>query len=113
MHELLKYLRKSFDNRRGKRKEDICEQILGLNGKVNEFATFFEQHEDDILTIVAAALQRFETEREFSKEDMNIYRLGLTELPLFFSDCLKERNNKFKDEIERRQLLAQQAADGV
>lgn len=114
MHEFLKFLRRSLTNSRGKKKEDECEKILGLNGKVNDFATFYEKHEEDILVFVAAALHKWEAEREFSKEELGIYRLGLTELPVFMAKCLAERERKFDEEIKNRQLFAeQQAADGT
>ncbi len=106
MNHYIKYLRQSLDNRRGKRKQDECEQILGLNGKVNDFAAFFENHEDDFLIFIAATLQKFESDREFTKEELNIYRLGLTELPLFFIKCLEERERNMKEQVAKIQQMA-------
>jgi hypothetical protein len=114
MHEFLKYLRKSLENCRGKKKEDECEKVLGLNGKVQEFAGFYERHEHDILTFIAAALHKWEAENEFDKDDLALYRLGLTELPVFLEKCVKERDRKHAERLaEIQQLSEQQAAVGT
>lgn len=104
MNELIKHLRKGLDNRRGKKKEDICETLLGFNGKVWEFAKFYEQHEEDLLVFVAMTLHKWEAEKSFSKEELEIYRLGLTELPLFFGKCVTERDRKANEEFESQQV---------
>ncbi len=108
MHEFLKYLRKSLENLRGKRKEDECEQILGLNGKVDAFAAFYEAREDDILIFVAAMLAKFEAEKEFTKDDLAYYKLGLTELPVFLGKCVAERDRNNAEKIIKIQELAEQ-----
>lgn len=114
MHEFTKYLRKSFQNKRGKKPEDECEKILGLNGKVIEFANFYETHEEDILIFIASTLHKWEAEREFTKDDLALYRLGLTEMAVFMDKCVGERERKYKEEIKNRQLLADtQAAEGI
>lgn len=113
MNEFLKYLRKSLENQRGRKAEDECEKILGLNGRVNDFAAFYEKHEEDILVFTAAALHKWEGEREFNKEELAIYRLGLTEMAVFMEKCLTERDRKFAEEIKSRQLFAEQTADGT
>lgn len=113
MHEFIKYLRKSFQNKRGKKPEDQCEKILGLNGKVIEFANFYEAHQEDILVFMSATLHKWEAEKEFSKDDLALYRLGLTELPVFMENCVTERDKKYNEEVKRRQLSVDQAAEGI
>lgn len=106
MHELLKYLRKSLDNSRGRRKEDECEKILGSNTKVNEFALFYENHLEDILVLTSATLAKWESEKEFTSDDLALYRLGLTEFPVFMGKCIEERDRRMKESEEKnRQLL--------
>lgn len=102
MHEYLKYLRKSLENQRGRKKEDECERILGLNGKVNDFAAFYETHIEDILTFIAAAQHKWEAEKEFDSKDLAIYRLGLTEFAVFMGKCLDERDRKIKEQNDRQ-----------
>ncbi len=114
MHELMKYLRKSFQNKRGKKPNDGCEKILGLNGKVIEFANFYEAHEDDILIFIAATLHEWEAKKEFSSDDLALYRLGLTEMAVFMAKCVEERDKKFNEEIKNRQLLVDtQVVEGI
>lgn len=115
MHEYLKYLRKSLENQRGKKEKDICEKILGVNTKVNQFASFYEEHEEDLLVFTSATLAKWEAEKEFSSADLAIYRLGLTELAVFMGKCVLERDTKTKESAEKnRQLYGQDhAADGI
>lgn len=113
MHELIKFLRKSFQNKRGKKPTDECEKILGLNGKVIEFANFYEAHEEDILVFVVATLSKWEAEKEFTKDELALYRLGLTEMAVFMGKCVEERDKKFEEEIKNRQLLAEQVVEGI
>lgn len=106
MNEFIKYLRKSFNNKRGKKAEDECERVLGLNGKVNEFATFYEKHEDDLLIVVASALENFSTSQTYTKEELAFYKLALTELPLFMDKCVKERDRKLQEAVNKIQQVS-------
>ena len=101
MHEFIKYLRKSVENRRGKPKEDACERILGLNGKVNEFAAFYEQHEEDLFIAIAVILEKFQRDKTYTVEEMAIYRLALSELPLFMAACKDERDRKHDEDLAK------------
>lgn len=105
MNELIKFLRKGIGNARGKRKEDECEKVLGNDAAVDSFASFWDHHAEELQIFVAVTLSEWEAKSSFSKEELEIYRLGLTELPMFFAKCIAERNRKLK-ELKDRQLPA-------
>ncbi len=108
MDELIKFLRKSFENARGKRAQDTCEKVLGDPGKVEAFSVFFQQHEEDTAVFVAAKLNEWASKNSFSDKELDLYKLGLTEFPLFFAECLAERNRKNEEKItEIRQMSSQ------
>ena len=101
MHEFIKYLRRSVDNRKGKSKEDVCERILGFNGKTQEFGNFYKAHEDDLFIFIAATLEKFQRDKTYTVEEMAIYRLALSELPLFMAQCKEETDRKREEEIAK------------
>ncbi len=106
MNDYLKYLRKSIDNQRGKKPADECEKVLGLNGVVNEFAEFYEKQESNLLVAVAALLNKWTSEKSFTKEELEVYKLALTELPVFMSKCVAERDRKNKEQLEKLRQMS-------
>lgn len=103
MNEFLKYLRKGLANQRGKKKEDACEKVLGYNGVVNKWANFYEEEQDNIFIFIASTLERFQATKTYSVEEMAVYRLAITEIPLFMSSCMAERDRKNQEQIEKIQ----------
>lgn len=110
MNEFLKYLRKGIVNTRGKKPIDKCEKILGTNTAVNAFGMFASEQEENIMIVVAAILQKWEAEKEFTKDELAIYRLGLTEFPIFLLECKAEQERKHQEKLDQLKANAESGA---
>ena len=113
MNEYLKYLRKGLNNKKGKKRENECEQILGLPHIVDQFAYFYEQNEEELFIFIAATLERFQATKTYTSEQMDIYRMALTELPLFMEKCQKERDRRNQEIIEENKRKAEIAQTSI
>lgn len=68
----------------------LCEELLGL-GRLDDWAIFYEKHQDEIKLVKQALLVDFCETQNFTDEQLKYYRTGLNAFPLFFADCQAEK----------------------
>jgi len=62
-------------------------QILGSDATLKQFASFWEQHGDDLMMVTAINLHDWEHERTFDKAQLEAFREGIAVMGVFFRDC--------------------------
>ena len=79
-----------------KREGEVCEKILGTNGRVNKFALFWEKNQDELMLIAAKKQHDYVSTFEFTPDELIAYRKGLADIAVFFESCWKEKEERAK-----------------
>lgn len=79
---------------------DEFKKILGSDAKVKQGASIWKTSGDIFELIAAVQLHKWQTENDFTKDELSAYRAGLAEIPVFLAACCalleseKEGENK-------------------
>lgn len=87
MKHLLKYFQnlKLFD-----KKPEYSLEVVGDKVKRNDLAYFWDNNASELQLLTAVKLMEFTRDTSFTKEELDAYKLGLSEIPLFLELCSQE-----------------------
>lgn len=76
-----------------------CEKVLGSRLKVGEFASTWQSLASDFQLVGAVKLLEFAQTGEFTPEEFEAFKYGLSVIPAFLDECFTEFNTKPKEII--------------
>lgn len=94
---MIKELQKYFGN--VKKDRTYCEQILGTNTQVLDFAKFWDSNGQDLMLLAAFYIHTYTTDEEFTKEELNAFKKGIASIGMFFNQCSIEVEQRLQKEL--------------
>lgn len=82
-----------------KRGKTSCEMVLGTFDRIVSLSRVLDDLNDDIQIVLAANLLEYANTQNYTKEEMQAYRLGLYTLYEFIKQCKEEV--EYKKEMDR------------
>ena len=87
----MKYLLKYFKNLKlFDKKPEYSLEVVGDKVKRNDLAYFWDNNASELQLLTAVKLMEFTRDTSFTKQELDAYKLGLSEIPLFLELCSKE-----------------------
>lgn len=88
----------------GDKKPSSCEEVLGTNTDVNKLALVWEKYADLLQLVAAVKLYEWTSFRTFTTEQLDAYKAGLAELPVFLEACSREHLRRKMEEEKKSEL---------
>ena len=76
------------------------EEVLATQEKVDEFSEVWDNNQEGLMLISASLMHNFVTRNDFNKEDLEMYKRGLTDFALFFEQCSVDRKKRINESLK-------------
>lgn len=97
-----KNLQRYFHNLKSAKPENLdCERILGDLTKVGDFGYFWKSQAPDIQMITVLKLMEYESSTQFTKKEVEAFKLGLAAIPSFLEACFQESEQRRKNLLQK------------